>query len=239
MSAGWSMKRFWRAADVARAEGGWGVRLDGRPVRTPGKLPLVLPSARLAEAIAAEWEAQEDEVRPATMPLTRTANSAVERVAPRQAEVADLLAEYGATDLLCYRAAAPAELVARQEAAWQPWLDWAERRYGARLVVATGLMPVPQDPASLAHLAAEVQRLDPFELAAVHDLVTLPGSLVLGLAVLDGALAPPDGWPLGRIDEDWQAELWGEDAEAAEVAARKKAAYLDAARFLALARGDG
>ena len=157
-------------------------------------------------------------------------------MAPNRSAVAELIAEYGGTDLLCYRADRPEELVARQAEAWQPWLDWAARELGAPLTVVTGLMPVAQDPQSLARLGAEVHALGPFELAALHDLVTLPGSLILGLAVLKGAVSPEAAWPLGRIDEDWQSELWGKDDEAADAAMRKNLAYLDAARFLELIR---
>ncbi|GGL51169.1 ATP12 family chaperone protein [Wenxinia marina] len=232
--SGWALKRFWDAATVAETEAGWAILLDGRPVRTPSKAPLAVPTRALADGIAAEWDAQEGHVDPGTMPLTRTANSAIDKVAPETAAVADMLAEYGATDLLCYRADTPAELVARQGAGWQPWLDWAAATFGARLEVATGVIPVTQDPGALAALAAELHALDPYRLSAAHEFVTLSGSLVLGLAVLKGALPPEEAWTLSRIDEDWQAEQWGEDEEAAEHARLKRAAFLDAARFLRL-----
>ncbi len=232
--SGWSARRFWTTATAVPVEAGFTVHLDARPVRTPLKAPLVLPTRALAEAVAAEWQAQEGRVDPEAMPFTRTANSAIDKVSPRQAEVAAMLAAYGATDLLCYRAEGPLELVVRQAEAWDPLLDWAAQALGAPLLVTTGVMHVNQPPESLAILHRRVSELDPFQLSAFHDLVALSGSLVLGLAVTEGRLAAKEAWTLSRIDEDWQISLWGEDAEAAEVAARKQAAFLQADRFFGL-----
>ena len=145
-----------------------------------------------------------------------------------------MLADYGGNDLLCYRAAEPPALVARQAAAWDPLLDWADVTFDAPLVVTTGVMPAGQPAASLARLAAEVAALDPFRLAAFHDLVVLSGSLVLALAVIGGRIGPQEAWAASRIDEIWQAELWGEDAEASAAAARRRAAFLQAHRFFGL-----
>lgn len=230
---GWTVKRFWTMAIALPAEGGWTVHLDGRPLKTPAKAPLILPTQALAEALAAEWQAQTGKINPATMPLTRMANSAIDKVAPQFAAVAAMLAEYGGTDLLCYRAASPAALVARQAAGWDPLLAWAAAE-GAPLAVTTGVIPVPQAPASLATLHARVQALTPFGLAALHDLVAISGSLILGLAAASGRLTPAEAFALSRIDEDFQAEIWGHDAEAVESAALKRAALLDAGRFYAL-----
>ncbi|SHI57644.1 ATP12 family chaperone protein [Wenxinia saemankumensis] len=232
----WAPRRFWKEAGVAPREGGHAVLLDGRPVRTPAKAPLVLPTGALAEAIAAEWDAQGERVDPGTMPMTRTANSAIDTVAANRDAVIDLLAEYGATDLLCYRADAPEELAARQAADWDRWLDWADRTHGARLKVATGVLPVAQDARALAALRAPLEGMDAFALAGTHDLVALPGSLVLGLAVAGGALAADEAWRISRIDEDWQAELWGADDEAEAQASARKAALEQAARFHTLSR---
>lgn len=232
---GWTARRFWTNATAAPAPGGGAaVLLDGRPLRTPAKAPLALPSLALAEAVAAEWQAVEGTVNPAAMPLTRIANAAVDKVAPQQAEVAALLAAYGATDLLCHRAAAPPALAARQAAGWDPLLDWAAQALGAPLAVTAGVIAVPQPPGSLARLAAAVGALDPFRLSAFHDLVAIPGSLVLGLAVARGRLGADAAFALSRIDEDWQRELWGEDAEAEAAAARARADHAHAARFFAL-----
>jgi chaperone required for assembly of F1-ATPase len=230
----WAPRRFWTEVTL-RAEGeGFAVLLDGRPVRTPRKTALILPTEGLAQAVAEEWQAQTGTVNPATMPFTRTANSAIDSVANQFDAVADMLSAYGATDLLCYRATGPEGLVARQAAGWDPLLDWASTVLGAPLRRTAGVMHVDQPPASLAALSAAVRRLSPFRLAAFHDLVALSGSLVLALAVTRGRLAADEAWTLSRIDENWQIELWGEDEEAAEAAARKRADFLQADRFFAL-----
>ncbi|THD85206.1 ATPase [Aliigemmobacter aestuarii] len=233
---GWTAKRFWKTATAEPCEGGFTVRLDGRPVKTPAKAPLVVPTRALAEAIAAEWNAQDGVVRPETMPCTRTANSAIDKVRVQFADVAGMIAAYGASDLLCYRAEEPEGLVIRQKTGWDPLLDWAHDTQNAPLKTGIGVIPVPQDAASLDALAQRVRSTTAFELAALHDLVAISGSLVLGLAVIDGRLSAEEAWTLSRIDETWQAELWGEDEEAAESAARKRADLLHAARFYGLCR---
>ena len=234
--SGWTLKRFWTRATAEPAEGGFAVLLDGRRVKTPAKAPLIVPTQALAKAIAAEWDAQTGEVRPDTMPLTRTANSAIDKLSVQQAEVVDLLAEYGGTDLLCYRAEAPQALAARQAAGWDPLLDWAATALSAPLAVGGGIIPVAQPAASLAALRSQVAALSTFRLAAFHDLVAIPGSLVLALALINRRVTAEEAWSLGRIDEDWQAELWGTDEEAAETAALRKAAFFDAHRFYELCR---
>lgn len=229
--SGWAAKRFWKEATVAEGEGGFAVLLDGRAVKTPAKAPLVLPTRAMAEAVAAEWQAQGEKIDPLSMPVTRSANAALDKVRAQHAEVAALIAAYGETDLLCYRAEAPEALVARQAAGWDQWLDWAAARYGARLTVTKGVVPVPQPEAALAALAARVAACDAWELAALHDLVGITGSLVLGLAVAEGQLDAEAAWALSRIDDDWQIEQWGDDEEAIVHAALKKAAVLHAERF--------
>ncbi len=235
----WTMKRFWKAANVTELDDGASVALDDKPLRTPAKAPLILPTRAMARAVAEEWEAQDENVDPASMPMTRTANSAIDKVVPQRAEIVEMLAEYGRTDLLSYRAEAPDVLVARQDALWDPLLDWASDTYGARLVTTAGVMPVAQDPDAIARLAAPMKAMSPFELASFHDLVALTGSLVLGLAASDGAYAPDAVWALSRLDEEWQAEQWGRDEEADAVAARKHADFRDAHRFLTLSRSTG
>ena len=158
--SGWAPKRFWTSAEVAEAPGGFAVTLDGRQVKTPAKAPLVVPSRALAEAIAREWQAQDEKIDPATMPVTRGANAAIDKVRSQHAEVAALIADYGGTDLLCYRAEAPRELVARQSEHWDPLLDWAEAALGARLAVTQGVVPVAQPEAALAALGARVAAMD-------------------------------------------------------------------------------
>ena len=235
MSA-WTPKRFWTTAAVVPTEGGFTVQLDGKPVRTPLKAPLILPTEALAREVAAEWQAVEGKVNPATMPFTRMANSAIDKVAPQAGAVADMLAEYGGSDLLCYRAPQPEGLAARQAEAWDPLLAWAATALGAQLHATAGVMPRPQPEASLQALRQAVHDHTPFQLAAFHDLVALSGSLVLALAVTRGRLEAETAWALSRIDEDWQIAEWGQDEEAAEIAALKRIDFLRADRFFALCR---
>ena len=233
--SGWKAKRFWANVTVVEeAEGGWGVRLDGRAVKTPAKTALVVPTKAMAEAIAAEWQDQAEMVDPRTMPVTRSANAAIDKVASQRSEVIDLIAAYGGSDLLCYRVETPITLVDRQEEGWGAWLRWAKTSLGVELVSATGVMHIPQDAKALATLHSLVAGHSNFEIAALHDLVGISGSLVLGLAVSQGALDPEEGWRLSRLDEDFQAEVWGEDEEAVETAIRKKADFLHAHRFMTL-----
>ncbi|MEM9973585.1 MAG: ATP12 family protein [Pseudomonadota bacterium] len=234
--SGWAAKRFWREVHVAPVEGGFEILLDDKPVRTPAKAPLQLPTKALAGDVAAEWEAQDDIVRPELMPVTRMANSAIDKVRPQRTEIVDMLAGYGETDLLCYRAEAPDALVARQQAAWDPLLDWLTTTHGVRLRVTGGILPVAQDRTALAQLAGEIERFGPFELAAFHDLVTLPGSLVLGFAATARYASLEALWEAARLDEAWQIEQWGEDDKAEEANRLKRDAFLQAHRFFERAR---
>ena len=227
----WQPKRFWKQAQVEACEGGFTVKLDGRPVRTPAKAALCVPSQVMADAIAQEWDAQEDVVDPRSMPVTRGANAAIDKLRKQRAEVIELLAEYGDSDLLCYRAAGPEGLIRRQAEAWDPMLDWAADTLGARLFVGEGVVHVAQKPAALARLTAQVAGFDDFALAGVHDLISLSGSLVLALAVTKDAITVEDAWAASRIDEHWQIEQWGEDEDAAAAELVKKIAFFDAARF--------
>ncbi len=230
----WRPKRFWKAASVVAEEGGFAVRLDDRPVKTPAKQPLLLPTKALADLVAAEWDAQSGLVNPETMPVTRMANSAIDKVIPQYHEVASLLTAYGETDHLCYRAAHPPALAAKQAMAWDPLLDWAAQSLHAPLLSTAGVAPIAQDAAVLARLHAQVLALGNFKLAAFHDLVSISGSLVLAFAVAHGRLTAEEGWHLSRLDESWQIALWGEDEDAAAAAALKQEAFYLAARFFAL-----
>lgn len=232
----WKAKRFWKEATVETADGGFTVHLDARPVRTPLKSALIVPTARLAQEIAAEWDAQEGIIDPLSMPHTRSANSAIDKVAPQHDAVAQMLADYGDSDLLCYRAPAPTELIARQAEHWDPLLDWAERRLGARLHTATGVIHVPQDPKTLARLSGRVHGLDAFALTGFHDLVSLSGSLILGFAAMLDHRPVDEIWKLSRVDEDWQSEQWGVDDEAVAMAETKRSAFVHAKTFHDLSR---
>lgn len=230
----WQARVFWQEVSVAETGGGYGVFLDGRPVRTPNRARLDLPTRGLAELVAGEWAAQDEVIRPESMPATRLANSAIEKVRPMREDVAALVASYGEADLLCHRADAPEGLVRRQAEGWDPLLDWAAA-LGIHLQAGVGVMPITQNPDSLARLAQVVLEMDDFRLAAFHELVTLSGSIVIGLAVTHGIRDPELAWSLSRIDEDWQAQQWGRDDEAEAVAAARRGDFLFAARFHALA----
>lgn len=235
--AEWAAKRFWSEAAVHRTADGYAVHLDARPLRTPAGRSLLLPTSAMAEAVAEEWQAQQDVVEPDTMPMTRAANSALDKVAVQRDAVIGLLAGYGGTDLLCYRAEGPGELIAREAADWDPLLGWAEARFGSRLAVTSGIMPVDQTSEAVSRLSAPMMAMGDIVLTGFHDLVTLSGSLVIALAVYEDRVGAEDGWRISRIDEDWQAEVWGIDEEAAEEAEIKRQAYLDADRVIGLARG--
>jgi chaperone required for assembly of F1-ATPase len=233
------MKRFWDDAAAVPGDAGWGVTLDGKPVRLPGGGALAVPSRALAEAIAAEWQAaggaKGGEMSYADVPLTRLAGTAQERIAPDPEPVILELARYGETDLLCYRADLPVALAERQAMVWQPWLDWAERRHGARLKVTAGIIHVAQDTAALVELAGAVAALGPFRLAGLGIVVPALGSLVLGLALADAALDAQAACDAAMLDEMYQEALWGVDAEAAARRAHVRTDIGHAARFLALA----
>lgn len=229
--SGWAPKRFWKEAKVVPEGGGFAIRLDDRPVRTPAKAPLVVPTAPLAEAVAAEWDTQNGIIKPETMPMTRSANAAIDKVAPNVPGVVEEIAGYGATDHLCYRAEGPADLIQRQSVAWDPLVEWAHRTYGAKLTVTAGVMHVPQPPQSVQRLRQEVAALGPFTLTALHDLVSLSGSLIIGLRALHEDADIDMLWQMSRIDEDWQAEKWGLDEDAAVTATEKRRAFAHAALF--------
>lgn len=215
-------KRFYALASVAERDGGFALLLDGRPARTPARRPLALSSAPAADAVAAEWNGQVTVIDPALMPLTRIANSAIDGVAEQMEAVAAEVKTYLGSDLLAYRAADPAPLVAAQAAAWDPVLDWARDAFGARFVLAEGVTFVAQPAATLARLGEVVGALvgqgpaAPFRLAALHVMTTLTGSALLALAVMHGRLSPEAAWAAAHVDEVFQESQWGSDAEALE-----------------------
>lgn len=233
---GWAKKRFWTTAEIVEGADGFSVALDGRMIKTPARAELTLPTRLLAERVAAEWQAQGEKIDPETMPATRAANAAIDKVRGQFDEVAALITAYGETDLLCYRATAPAELCARQAAAWDPLLEWSKDRFDIRWRVVSGVMPEPQPEGTLTRLATHVARFSPFELTAFHDLVAMSGSLVIALAVTEQHDAPEPLWHASRIDEDWQSALWGTDAEAEALAAVRRQSFLDAAAFFLACR---
>ncbi len=229
-------RRFYKDATVASESTGYAVRLDGKPVRTPGKRLLLLPTEALAQAIAAEWRAQGERVDPATMPMTRLANTVLDAVVERMTEVRADALKYGGSDLLCYRASHPSELVAHQTKLWTPPLDWAATALGARLEAVVGISHHAQPATALHAIDHALGALDPFALAGVHELTTLSGSVILALAVAHGVLDPDEAWSAAHVDEDWQISQWGEDFEAAERRKRRQADFQAAAALIGLAR---
>ena len=232
------MKRFYKSVSVeTRPESSTlAVMLDQKPVQTPARKPLHVPGTALAQAIAAEWDAQSDEIAPECMPLTQVAATALDRVAPDIAAYARNIAAYGETDLVCYRANSPQTLVARQSEAWQPLVDWVADTFTAPLAVTGGVAPVAQPPDALSALREAVAAHDIFEMAALGLATAASGSLIIALALSHGRIDAAAAFEAGFVDEAWQAEQWGTD-EDAEV--RQKNARVDidsAALFFELHR---
>lgn len=230
------VRRFYREAAAVAGEEGWELRLDGRAVKTPARQPLRLPRAALAEALAAEWAAQGEKLQPAEMPLTALTFTAVDLVRPRRAELVAEIADYGGTDLICYRAAHPPELVERQRTLWQPLLDWAALALDAQLLVTEGVTAVEQPAAALQALRGAVEAEDDFTLAALATSVRASGSLVIGLALAQGRLDAEAAFAAAELDESWELERWGEDAEAAKRRAGLLSELQACERFFALLR---
>jgi chaperone required for assembly of F1-ATPase len=238
------LRRFWDTAAVEPIEDGFAVLLDGKPLRIPGRhpggMPLTITAPALADGIAAEWQraggVKAGEFTLDDVPLTRLAGTAQDRIAPDPAPVATALAQYAETDLLCYRAEHPVALVVRQAHAWQPWLDWAARTYGARLQATTGIIHLPQDPAALDAIRLAMAGQPVLTLAALGVAVPLLGSAVLGLALADGALDAATAHELSSLDELFQVEAWGEDADAALRRQRVADDIALAERFIRLSR---
>ena len=228
------MRRFWKEVTVEQDEADWAVRLDGRAVRTPARAALSGPSRALADAIAEEWRSVGDEVDPCGMPLTGFANAAIDRVAPDRQAFAAGLGRYAEADLACYRSEWPPELVERQQQGWDPLLAWARRRYDVNLATTSGLIHIPQPPATVDRLVHEVTALNPFRLAGLSSLVTIGGSLIAGLAVLEKAIPTEEAWAAVSLDERWQLEQWGSDTEAEKALESRRRDFLAAARFLEL-----
>lgn len=228
------MKRFYTLALSERDGEHHRILLDGRPVKTPAREPLSVPGEALAAAIVSEWTAQGERIDPATMPVTGFANAAIDRVLPDIATFAQGIAAYGASDLFCYRADDPAELVAEQAAAWDPILDWARDRYGVDFAVTSGIMPVDQPAATVERLSTAVAALDPWLLSAFSTIVSIAGTLVGGLALVEGRVTAEALWSAAHVDEAWQARQWGEDAEAVARTAARRVQFDDAARYCAL-----
>ncbi len=228
------MKRFYKDVSWRAGTHGFEVTLDDRPVRTPGQRPLFVPTEPLARELAGEWDEQIDEIQPDRMPLTRLVTTAVDRVATQRPDVERDLYGFGASDLVCYRAETPVELVQRQAELWQPLVDWIQHRYDAALTVTTGVIPISQPETALSALGAALQPLSELELMALYTVTTATGSLVIGLAVLEGEIAGEAAWAAGLADEHYMFEVWGEDAEAKQRHEALRHDILAAERLLGL-----
>jgi len=228
------VKRFWKDVSVERDGNGWGVRLDGRPVRTPARASLVVPKQALAEAIAEEWRSSGEDIDPRAMPMTGLANAAIDQIAPDQSVFASRLAKYAEADLACYRSEWPPELVSRQAESWDLLLAWGRRRYDVDFATTTGLLHVAQSQATVDRLAQAVAELDAFHLAALSPLVTTGGSLVAALAVMEGVMTAEEAWKAVSIDDRFQLDQWGSDKEAELALEHRRRDFLAAARFVQL-----
>ena len=228
------MKRFWTDVTVEPDESGWAILLDGRSLKTPARAALAVPTQALAEAIAEEWRSVGETVDPRAMPLTGLANAAIDRVAPDRQAFAQGLARYAEADLACYRVDGPRELVAQQELSWDPLLAWARRRYDVDFATTCGLMHVAQPGATVERLSHAIAALDAFQLAGLSPLVTVGGSLVAGLAVIEKAIGADEAWKAVSIDEQWQLDQWGADAEAEKALDNRRRDFMAGARLLEL-----
>ncbi len=229
-------KRFYTAAAISPLENGsFGVQLDGKPIKTPAGHALAAPSQALAEAIAGEWNAQGDEIVPATLPLTRLANSAIDGVAERQGQVVEDIVNYASSDLLCYRAEAPVELVEEQARVWDPILAWVRAEYDAPFVVGTGVKHLDQPASSLDAIRRALSAFNSFKLAALHVMTTLTGSALIALAHANRFLDTDAAWEAANVDENWQVSQWGEDFEAAQRQEKRFSEFSNASRFFDLA----
>jgi chaperone required for assembly of F1-ATPase len=230
------MNRFYEEVAAVDDEGGWRIELDGRPVRTPGSVLLKLPTEAIAAEIVREWQEQGDKVEPASMPLTRLANTALDRTAQLRTNVVDQIAAYGKSDLLCYRAGDPPDLVALQDKVWQPLLDWMSQRHGAALITTIGVAPVEQDPASMRVLFDLVSAFDNFSLTGLHSTTSIIGSLVVALALAAGEISVDDAWRAAVLEEVYQADNWGDDPGTVRLRQGIKDEIAVGAQFIALSR---
>lgn len=227
----WKPRRFWARAGIVKADRGFAVSLDGRTAVTPSGNVLELPTQRMAELVCAEWNGQQGEIDPSSMPHTRLANTAIDRISADQEGTVGALVGFAESDLLCHRAERPEQLVARQRNAWDPVIEWADRSLGAPLEVGKGVIPIRQRSVSLGRLRYLTAELDPFALAGLSEMVALTGSLLIGHAVIRGRLEPEIAWNISRIDEQHQSERWGVDPETEGADRKRKESFLVACAF--------
>ena len=214
-------KRFWKKATVVEVSGGYGIELDGQRVQTPSKLPLIVVFRVIADAIASEWMAQVNLVNPSAMPATRMANSVIDKVILNQNAIIEMLTEYSGSDLLCYRATSPQSLIDAQGIVWDPLLDWSAKKNLAPMNVASGIMHVEQPVTSIDVYRSKLKEMNPYQLAGVHDLITISGSVIISMALISNHFSIDEAWTAASVDEIWQEKQWGSDAEAKEARAKK------------------
>ena len=229
-------RRFYKAVAVAGTAAPFAVTLDERSLRTPLKQALDLPTRPLAEAVAAEWEAQSEKIDPQSMPFTKLANTALDRVASDRERIVGEIVEFAGSDLVCYRAEKPQELVERQARGWQPVLDWARATFGGDFTVTEGIVHVGQPASALQAMNAYLACKSPWALTALHNMTTLTGSALISAMACDGAVLPAEAWLAAHIDEDWQIEQWGADEEASHRREYRKREFDTCLRFHALSR---
>ncbi len=215
-------KRFWKKATVVEVSGGYGIELDGQRVQTPSKLPLIVVFRVIADAIASEWMAQVNLVNPSAMPATRMANSVIDKVILNQNAIIEMLTEYSGSDLLCYRATSPQSLIDAQGIVWDPLLDWSAKTNLAPMNVASGIMHVEQPVTSIDVYRSKLKEMNPYQLAGVHDLITISGSVIISMALISNHFSIDEAWTAASVDEIWQEKQWGSDMEAKEVRAKKR-----------------
>jgi chaperone required for assembly of F1-ATPase len=231
------VKRFWETAETIATDSGFAIALDGRRVKTPAKADLILPTEALADAVAAEWNGVGEKIDPREMPLTGFANAAIDRIGPAKEDFASGIARYGESDLTCYRAEGPDALVRVQREEWDALLEWARRRYDVDFALCAGVMHVEQPADTVRKLNHEVMTLDAFQLAGLSPMVTIGGSLIAALAVYEEMIPAEAAWEAVSLDDRWQLEQWGDDAEARAALDARRRDFLAAAQFLELLRG--
>jgi len=234
----WKQKRFWKNVYVVSSETGYLIKLDDKILKTPAKKQMLLPTEALAKKVASEWDEQVEEIDPTTMPFTKSSNAALDKVSEQFEEVTSLLGEYGDTDLLYYRADSPPELQKRQKTGWDPIVNWAETTFKVQINCGTGIVYIAQNEKLISEIHIKINNLSIFELTAFYDMVSITGSLILGLAIINGRLSAEEAYQLSRIDEQWQLEQWGEDEEAKVASNQKNIAILHSEEFFALSVGN-
>ena len=232
----WQQRRSWKCVTVAGGSNSFGIRLDDWTAQTPGGNDLELPTRALADRIAVEWRIQKEIVDPGLMPFTQRANAALDRIGPNRTEAVPCIANYASSDLICHRADGPELLAERQQRSWDPIIEWAEQMFSARLQVGAGIMPIEQQQGNISRFHGLVDTFDDFTLTAFGEIVSLSGSLLIGLAALHRRLTPEEAWELSRIDEEWQTEHWGEDEEARSAELSRRRDFLIACEFASMSR---